>query len=83
MAEPATTYYALLTLGRTRDDPSGVARRRVTADGTVDEVFTRRLRWEPTQYFARYRLGHNDTDHVEITEQDAEAFVQRVTAKLS
>jgi hypothetical protein len=78
-----TTYYAKLAAGRTRSDPSGVMRRRQDGDQVVDEVFTRNLQWEPTDYFDRYRLGHNDTEHVEITEAEADQFVRRVTEKLS
>jgi len=77
-----TTYYAMLAAGRTREAPSGVLRRREDGEQVVDEVFTRNLRWEPTDYFDRYRLGHNDTEHVEITEAEADEFVRRVTEKL-
>lgn len=77
-----TTYYALLAAGRTREDPSGVVRRREDGEKVVDEAFTRNLRWEPTDYFDRYRLGHNETDHVEITEAEAEQFVNRIVEKL-
>jgi hypothetical protein len=56
--------------------------RRRTAEGrTVDEVFTRSLVWKPTDYFRRYDLGHNDDDHVEITEAEATEFVRRVRAR--
>lgn len=78
-----TTYYALLAAGRGRDNPSGVVRRRPDGDSMIDEVFTRNLRWEPTDYFDRERLGRNDDEHVEITEAEADEFVRRVTAKLS
>ncbi len=79
----ATTYYARLAVGRTRENPSGVLRRRRAGERTVDEAFTRNLRWEPTDYFDRVRLGHNDDEHVEITEAEAQQFVERLTAKLS
>lgn len=81
MAE--TSYYALLAAGRDRANPSGVIRRRHDGDIAVDETFTRNLRWEPTDYFERERLGRNDDEHVEITETEAEEFVRRVTANLS
>ena len=79
----ATTYYARLTPGRTRENPSGVVRRRRAGDTVVDEAFTRNLRWEQTDYFDRVRLGHNDDEVVEITEVEAQKFVERVTAKLN
>jgi hypothetical protein len=57
-------------------------RRRIVDGVTCDEGFTRNLRWEPTQYLRRYALGHNDVDHVEISEADAEAFVEAVVREL-
>ena len=78
-----TAYYARLAAGRTRENPSGVLRRRREGEHTVDEAFTRNLQWELTDYFDRVRLGHNDDDHVEITEAEAQQFVERITAKLS
>lgn len=47
--------------------------------GTFDEAFTRNLRWEATEYLRRYELGDNDPDHVEITEAEAAAFIERIT----
>lgn len=76
------TYYALVDEDSSREDPLGIARRRVTDEGTFDETFTRNLKWEPTQYFEKYRLGHNEVDHVEITESGAEAFIEMITRKL-
>lgn len=79
----AVTYYGLLSTGRTRSNPSGVLRIRTSGDRKVDEVFTRNLGWEPTDYFEKYRLGHNDDDHVEITAAEAADFVRRIRSKLS
>lgn len=58
-------------------------RRRTVRGQTTDEVFTRNLTWEPTEYFGEYALGHNDIDHVEITEPEASQFVARLRAKLA
>ncbi|MFE2415180.1 pentapeptide repeat-containing protein [Kitasatospora sp. NPDC059408] len=71
-------YYAKLHSGESRENPSGIARRS-SADGIdYDEAYTRNLRWEPTEYFRLYYLGHNDIDHVEITRAEADAFIKRV-----
>lgn len=78
-----TTYYARLAAGRARENPSGVIRRRRDGDTVIDEAFTRNLWWEPTDYFDRVRLGHNDDEHVEITEGEAQGFVRYTTAKRS
>jgi hypothetical protein len=56
-----------------------VRRRRVGRAGeTYDEAFTRGFRWEPTEYLRRYALGHNEVDHVEITEVEAARFIENV-----
>lgn len=78
-----TTYYARIGDGFSREEPSGIVRRTVENGVERDEAFTRNLRWEPTEYLRLYELGHNDDDHVEITEAEADAFVERVTRLLS
>lgn len=83
MGPTNTTYYARLDAGRTRSNPSGVLRRRQDGERVIDEAFTRNLRWESTDYFDRYRLGHNDSEHVQITEAEATEFIRRLTEKLS
>ncbi|WP_269859403.1 hypothetical protein [Streptomyces sp. RPT161] len=82
-AEELTKYYARFSEGFSRSNPSGVVRRRISGGVEHDEAFTRNLRWEPTQYLRLYELGHNDEDeHEEITEAEANAFVERVTRKI-
>ncbi|MGN9908574.1 hypothetical protein ACTMTJ_13610 [Phytohabitans sp. LJ34] len=76
-------YYASLSAGRTRANPAGVVRRRMTSGVPVDEAFTRNLRWERTwALYEAERLG-GDGEFAPITEAEAEAFVQRAIAKLS
>lgn len=77
-----TTYYARITDEFPRSHPAGVVRRRRAGLSFRDEAFTRNLRWEPTEYLRLYELGHNEDEHVEITEAEANAFVQQITAKL-
>lgn len=83
-AKGTVTYFALVDEGYPRERPMGVMRRRAVGRETVtyDEAFTRNLRWEPTEYFRLYELGHNDTDHVEISEIEAAAFIDRVLHRL-
>jgi hypothetical protein len=83
-ATPATvTYFGLLSPGFTPAGPSGLIRRKQAGSARpVDEAFTRRGRWEPSHYLERYRLGHNDIDHVEVAEPVALAFVIDVLAGL-
>lgn len=79
------TYYAKISENHPRSNPRGIARQRfVGSEGDrYDEAFTRNLRWESTEYFRLYDLGHNDIDHVEITEAEAGAFIEAVTKKLT
>lgn len=75
-------YYAKISDGYPRSRPRGIVRRRVDDDETFDEAFTRNLGWEPTEYLKLYELGHNDVDHVEITEVEVARFVEDVSQKI-
>ena len=79
-AEGEITYYARVGDGRSRDNPAGIVRRRIDDGLTHDEAFTSNFRWEPTEYLALHDLGHNDDDHVRITEIEAAPFVERATS---
>jgi hypothetical protein len=75
------SYFGSVPPGRTRDRLGGVFRRSVVDGQPVDEVFTRRLRWEPTSALRERDLGYGDTEYIEITEADADAFVHRARQK--
>ena len=79
------TYYAKISDGSPRSNPRGIVRRRLVGRDvkTYDEAFTRNLRWEPTEYLRLYELGHNDVDHVEISEREAAAFIESATRRLA
>ena len=79
-ADGEITYYAGVGDGHSRDNPAGIVRRRVDDDLTHDEAFTSNLRWAPTEYLALHDLGHDDEDHVEITEIEAATFVEWATS---
>ncbi|MFC9510091.1 pentapeptide repeat-containing protein [Streptomyces sp. NPDC057002] len=72
------TYYAKFGEGYSRSNPQGIVRRRMVNGVAHDEAFTRNLRWEPTEYLRLYALGHNEVDHVEISEAEAVAFIEEV-----
>ncbi|MCM3266476.1 hypothetical protein M3765_21140 [Streptomyces thermoviolaceus] len=78
------SYYAKVSEGHPRSSPRGIVRRRLVGRESVpyDEAFTRNLRWEPTEYLRRYELGHNEVDHVEISEREAAAFIEAAIARL-
>ncbi|GHK01040.1 hypothetical protein SY2F82_28370 [Streptomyces sp. Y2F8-2] len=77
------TYYAKFSEGYSRSNPQGIVRRRMVNGVAHDEAFTRNLRWEPTEYLRLYELGHNEVDHVEISEAEAAAFIKKVTEERS
>ncbi|MEV3989886.1 hypothetical protein AB0J57_13380 [Streptomyces sp. NPDC049837] len=81
-AEGQITYYAKVSEDHPRHKPRGIVRRRIDEDQTYDEAFTRNLRWEPTEYLRLYDLGHNEVDHVKITEIEAAAFIESATARI-
>ncbi|MGX1896378.1 hypothetical protein ACWIHQ_23280 [Streptomyces anulatus] len=81
--EGESTYFAKISDGYPRHSPRGIVRRRVDDDQSHDEAFTRNLRWEPTEYLKLYDLGHNDIDHVQITEIEAATFLETLTEKLA
>ncbi|MGC9442472.1 pentapeptide repeat-containing protein [Streptomyces sp. WG5] len=74
------TYYAKVSEGYSRGNPQGIVRRRIVNGVAHDEAFTRNLCWEPTEYLRLYELGHNEVERVEISEAEALAFVDEVTA---
>ena len=76
------TYFGNVTPGRTRANPAGVVRRSTVDGRSLDEVFTRDLRWEPTTALLEQRFGHGDGEYVEISAAEATQFVERVTEKL-
>ncbi|WP_344396470.1 pentapeptide repeat-containing protein [Streptomyces vastus] len=72
------TYYAKFSEGYSRSNPQGIVRRRMLNGVAHDEAFTRNLRWKPTEYLRLYELGHNEVDHVEISEAEAVTFIDAV-----
>ncbi|MGW6270302.1 pentapeptide repeat-containing protein [Streptomyces sp. NPDC055060] len=78
----SVTYYARIDDEFPRERPAGIVRRRRAGQTFHDEAFTRNLRWEPTEYLRLYDLGHTDSDHAEISEEEVNQFISRITAKL-
>jgi hypothetical protein len=77
-------YYAVIGTGRTVADPSGLARRRHTSDGPVDESFTRDCSWQFTNAIYQYERGENfGPDLVEISADEAAVLVERFRQRWS
>jgi hypothetical protein len=71
-------YYAIIGRGRTVSDPSGLARRTVLDDETLDESLRRDMTWGHTAAIAEWNRGEELTrDLVEISEAEARALTER------
>jgi len=72
---PEITYYALISEDHPRERPEGLVRRIHTEPMPTDQELHRDLQWHPSEYLRRHWLGHNYSDHVEISEQEAERII--------
>ena len=70
-------HYAIIGVGRTEDNPSGLARRRFTTAGRVDESFQRDLEWHPTSAITQWEYGNLPGGLVEISEAAAAELIER------
>lgn len=76
-----TEYFAIIGRGRTKQNPSGLARRRLTVDGPVDEALRRDLTWEPDTAIVEWENGDVGASLVEVSEAEAERLIERFRAK--
>ena len=75
-------YYAMLLGGRTMENPSGLARRRLFDDGGVrDEALGSDFTWVHNPGLAGWERGDLTTTYVEISEDEAERIIERFRAK--
>jgi hypothetical protein len=75
-------YYAIIGRGRSPDNPSGLARRCITDEQHIDESLRRDMSWGDTTAIAEWDRGEENTrDLVEISEQEAEALIERFRQK--
>jgi hypothetical protein len=75
------TYYALIDDFSSRAEPGGVMRRVEKDKGSVDEVFSRDLTWDPSPLLRAAERGDTMYDFVEITENEATGIVARIRAE--
>jgi hypothetical protein len=81
MAEKIT-YYAMLLGDRTLENPSGLARRRVSEDGSFhDEALGRNFAWIHNPGLAGWERGDLTTTYVEISADEADRIVEGFRAK--
>lgn len=74
-AADEVSYYAIVGAGRTAQSPSGLARRRYTAAGPVDEALRQDLTWEPDAAIVEWEYGEVGADLVEISEAAADRLI--------
>jgi hypothetical protein len=75
------SYYVIVGVGRTIDNPSGIARRRYTGDGRVDESLRRDLSWGPTSAVTDWEYGNHAGELYEVSEEEAGLIVERFREK--
>ena len=75
------TYYALIDDFSSRAQPGGVLRRVGRNGGTVDEVFSRNLTWDPSPLLRGAERGDTMFDFIPITEGEADEIVARIRAE--
>jgi hypothetical protein len=74
-------HYAVIGVGRTQANPSGLARRRYTTLGRVDEALQRDLSWHPTSSITQWEYGNLGGDLVKISEAEAEQLIEQFREK--
>jgi hypothetical protein len=77
MAEKIT-YYAMVDEFTSRDNPRTVLRRVRNDEGTVDEIFSRDLRWEFSPLMYSAERGDLSNEFVPISEAEATRIVDRI-----
>jgi hypothetical protein len=79
--EGEVKYYAIVSAGRTAQTPSGIARRRIAADGRFDEALRRDLTWEADSAIIEWEYGDVGADLIEISEAAAQGLIDRFRAE--
>ena len=74
-------HYAIIGVGRTIANPSGLARRRFTPSGRVDESLQRDLSWRPTSSITQWEYGNLSGELAAISEAEAQALIARFREK--
>jgi hypothetical protein len=77
MAEKIT-YYAMIDEFTSRDKPRTVLRRVRNDEGTIDEIFSRDLRWEFSPLMYSAERGDLANEFVPIGETEAAQIVARI-----
>jgi hypothetical protein len=79
--EEEVSYFAIVGVGRTPGNPSGLARRRYSSEGRVDESLQRDLSWRPTDAVTQWEYGNSSSELTEISEAAAQGLIDRFRAE--
>jgi hypothetical protein len=83
MAE-TVNYYAIIDYRAARNDPAGLARRRITDDGEFhDEAIARDMTWMFTPLIVEWERGESTPDLVEVPEDEANQIIDRFRSRWS
>ena len=74
-------HYAIIGSGRTLSNPSGLARRRFTPAGRVDESLQRDLSWRPTSSITQWEYGNLSGELAAISDDEANKLIERFREK--
>jgi hypothetical protein len=74
-------HYAIIGSGRTLANPSGLARRRFSQAGRVDESLQRDLTWRPTSSITQWEYGNLSGELAVISEAEADELIERFRVK--
>ena len=80
-AKELVEHYAIIGVGRTIANPSGLARRRFTPAGRVDESLQRDLSWRPTSSITQWEYGNLSGELAAISEAEAHELIERFREK--
>lgn len=72
------TYYAMIDEFTSRENPRTVLRRVKNNEGTVDEIFSRNLRWEFSPLMYSAERGDLANEFIPISEAEAAQIVDRI-----
>ena len=72
------SYYAMIDEFTSRDNPRTVLRRVRNNEGTIDEIFSRDLRWEFSPLMYSAERGDLANEFVPISEAEAARIVDRI-----
>jgi hypothetical protein len=72
------TYYAMIDEFTSRENPRTVLRRVKNNEGTVDEIFSRNLRWEFSPLMYSAERGDLANEFIPISEAEAMQIVDHI-----